>query len=66
MPLGDYSFDNVESGKSYIITAIAKRSAFNQEMYILNVVEDVEDVNFIARDATIYSPATKQISVYKK
>ena len=45
---GYYRFADVAAGATYVIAARAKRFTFAEPTQILNVVEDAEDVNFIA------------------
>ena len=47
---GYYRFADVAAGETYIITATGKRFTFSQPSRVLNIVEDTEDVNFIAND----------------
>lgn len=44
--LGEYSFDEVESGATYIVTVNSKRYRFTRPTRIISVNEDVNDVNF--------------------
>jgi hypothetical protein len=45
---GDYRFENVEAGSSYIITATGKRYSFSQPSQLLNVNDETAEINFIA------------------
>jgi hypothetical protein len=46
--LGDYRFDDVEVGDTYILSATGKRYTFSQPVQILNINEETTEVNFIA------------------
>lgn len=45
---GDYQFDDVQAGDTYILTATGKRYTFSQPSQVLNVNEETTEVNFIA------------------
>ncbi len=45
---GYYSFDDVEVGATYIITATGKHYTFSQPVQVLNINEETDAVNFIA------------------
>ena len=47
---GNYRFEEVEAGETYIITAISKRFTFDQPSQVLTVNEDVAEVNFVVRE----------------
>ena len=47
---GNYKFDNVEAGQTYIISVSAKRFAFAQSSQVLSVNEDALNVDFIAQE----------------
>jgi hypothetical protein len=50
--LGEYRFDDVEAGNTYVLTAAGKRFTFTQPSLVLNVSADAADVNFIANTAS--------------
>lgn len=45
---GNYKFENVAAGATFIITATGKHFTFSQPTQVLNIYEDIEDLNFIA------------------
>jgi CSLREA domain-containing protein len=45
---GYYRFEDVEVGKTYILSATGKRYTFSQPVQVLNVNEEANEVNFIA------------------
>jgi phage gp45-like len=45
---GNYRFDDVQAGETYILTATGKRYSFTQSMQILNINEETNQINFIA------------------
>ncbi|HEV7645060.1 MAG TPA: PEP_CTERM-anchored TLD domain-containing protein [Pyrinomonadaceae bacterium] len=45
--LGYYQFDEVQAGRSYVVSISSKRYSFNPPSQLLNVREQLEDVNFI-------------------
>ena len=45
---GNFLFDDVEVGSTYIVTATAKHYTFSQPMQILNINEETDQVFFIA------------------
>jgi len=47
---GNYRFEGVEAGKTYVISIISKRFAFEQSSQVLTVDDDLADVNFIAQE----------------
>lgn len=47
-PRGYYRFTEVAAGETYIITVSAKRYTFQNPAQVLNVVDQLNDVNFIA------------------
>lgn len=46
--MGYYSFADIPVGATYVISVAAKRHTFSQPAQIRNVMEDVQDVDFIA------------------
>ncbi len=63
---GFYHFDDIESGGMYVVAAEDKSNSFVRQTYVLNVVEDVEDVNFITRGIRSFSPIIKPPSTLRK
>lgn len=49
---GYYRFDNIPAGETVIIGVRAKRYTFSQPSQVLNVLEDVGNVNFVADDSS--------------
>lgn len=47
---GNYSFDGVPSGGTYIVTVQAKRFSFNNPSQVLNVQDNIFDANFVAEE----------------
>lgn len=47
---GYYRFEEVAAGETYIISASGKRFTFSQPSRVLNILEDIEGVDFIAND----------------
>jgi hypothetical protein len=47
---GNYRFEGVEAGGTYVISIISKRFVFDQSSQLLTVNEDLADVNFIAQE----------------
>lgn len=45
---GFYRFENVSAGQTAIVRVVSKRFAF--EPQIVNVVEDIEDLNFVGNE----------------
>jgi hypothetical protein len=45
---GNYRFDDVQAGETYILTATGKRYSFSQPVQVLNINEETNQVNFIA------------------
>jgi hypothetical protein len=45
---GYYRFEDVEVGKTYILSATGKRFTFSQPVQVLNINEETNEVNFIA------------------
>lgn len=45
---GNYKFETVEVGETYIISVSARRFTFSQPTQVLAVFEEKDDVNFIA------------------
>jgi hypothetical protein len=45
---GNFRFDEVEIGQTYILQIVSKRFVFTNPTRILNVQEDIADANFIA------------------
>jgi hypothetical protein len=45
---GQYRFDDVQAGETYILTATGKRYSFSQPVQVLNINEEANQVNFIA------------------
>lgn len=48
--LGFFRFDEVEAGGNYVITVNSRRYRFPQPTRVIQVVDNVADVNFIALD----------------
>lgn len=47
-PFGYYSFDGVIAGQTVVVTVQAKRYSFIQPTTIINLVENINEVNFAA------------------
>ena len=45
---GYYRFDDVQAGETYIFSVAAKRYSFSQSSQVRSIVEDTDDVNFVA------------------
>jgi hypothetical protein len=45
--LGYYQFDEVEAGRSYVVSVSSKRYSFSPPSQLLNVQGQLEDINFI-------------------
>jgi hypothetical protein len=45
---GEYRFDDVEVGSTYVISASGKRLTFSQQTQVLNINGEATEVNFIA------------------
>lgn len=48
--LGFFRFDEVEAGGNYVITVNSRRYRFPQPTRVIQVVDNIADVNFIALD----------------
>ena len=47
-PFGNFIFDNVEVGRTYIFTASSGKYSFQQPSIVRSILDDAEDVVFIA------------------
>ncbi|MCA1624131.1 MAG: carboxypeptidase-like regulatory domain-containing protein [Acidobacteria bacterium] len=47
-PFGYYSFDNVPAGETYFFSVSHKRYTFNQSTQVHLIVEDLNEMNFVA------------------
>ena len=45
-PFGYYSFHDIAAGQSYVITVSAKRYTFRQSPRLLNILDDMDNVDF--------------------
>jgi hypothetical protein len=45
--LGYYQFDEVQAGRPYVVSVSSKRYSFSQPSQVLNVLEQLENINFI-------------------
>ncbi len=45
---GYYRFDDVSAGESYIFSISGKRYSFNQSTQVHTIVDQTNDVNFVA------------------
>jgi hypothetical protein len=52
---GYYRFTDVPAGETYIFTARGKRFSFRQNSQVLSVMEDTDDINFVASDQSVFS-----------
>lgn len=46
-PFGYYSFSDVPSGATYVVSARSKRFSFAQQSQVINVLDDMREVNFV-------------------
>lgn len=47
---GNYLFDNVRAGRTYVLTVSAKRYSFSEPVRLLSASEDFTDANFVSID----------------
>ena len=52
---GYYRFEEVASGETYIFTARGKRFAFEQNSQVHSIMEDTNNINFVASERTVFS-----------
>jgi hypothetical protein len=52
---GYYRFTDVPAGETYIFTARGKRFSFRQNSQVHSIVEDIDDINFVASDQSVLS-----------
>jgi len=45
---GYYRFTDVTAGENYILTAFIKRYRFSQNTQVATILEDTDDINFVA------------------
>ncbi len=45
--LGNYSFDDIQAGETYIFSVSHKRYSFNQSTQVHSIVEETNQVNFV-------------------
>lgn len=48
---GSYTFDGLTAGETYVVTVNSKRFTFSQPSQLVNLVDSVSDVNFVADGA---------------
>lgn len=51
---GYYRFDQITAGQTVVLSVQAKRFTFTQPTVVLNVVEDLSEIDFIAANKTAY------------
>ncbi len=47
---GNYSFENLPVGETYVITVLAKRFFFDNPSQIINLTDNISDTNFISAE----------------
>jgi uncharacterized repeat protein (TIGR01451 family) len=47
---GEYRFDDVEVGATYILTATGKHYTFSQPMQVLSINDETDGINFVANE----------------
>jgi hypothetical protein len=52
---GYYRFIDVPAGETYIFTARGKRFSFRQNSQVRSIVEDIDDINFVASEQSLLS-----------
>jgi predicted outer membrane repeat protein len=52
---GYYRFDEVTAGETYVLTAHGKRFSFGQNTQVLSIVEDTNDINFVAYEQKVFA-----------
>lgn len=58
--LGYYRFTEIPAGDTYIFSAAAKRYTFSQPTQIRSILEDTQDIDFIAAPPTLTSEIAPQ------
>ena len=54
------------AGKMYVIAPTSKRGEFGEQKYVLNVVEDVEGLDFVTRDVNSFPPTKIKSSLFSR
>ncbi len=52
---GYYRFEEVAAGETYVFAARGKRFSFEQNTQVLSIMEDTNNINFVANEQSVFS-----------